>query len=66
VQISNGGVPEARAQYDIATSEEAFNFLSDEDLRARFPTYNGNEAVDGLLDFRGLRFIGRYQAAAPS
>jgi hypothetical protein len=68
VTISNpapgGPVLEAQDRYSTSTADAAFEFLSDEDLRRRFPTYNGVEAVEGVLDFRGVLGRGSYAAGS--
>lgn len=39
-------------------------YLEDSNLRATYPSYTGTQALDAVLDFRGLQVIARYGAGS--
>ena len=60
VQLQRGATVIGQSAYGFQSTDDAIDFLREENLRARFPTYTGREAVTGTLDFRGVPVIGRY------
>ena len=65
VNISTGGVPITTDSYDVVKAEDADAFMDPQVLAQRYAQYNDTRAVQGVLDFRGVEFIGSYADNSP-